>query len=138
MPEFFGIWSIISIVILIVFIISAVIIFRTFQKTAGNLTGNMASVWRSDINSPRMTVSAEVVSKRTDVQRRRTGKFGEFVGPERYTVREIPFYYVSFRTDSGDLTELRVTSAEYSLLVVGDRGKLSYQGSCLLSFERLS
>jgi hypothetical protein len=43
---------------------------------------------------------------------------------------------VTFQVDSGDRMELSVSGSEYGMLVDGDRGKLSFQGTRYLSFER--
>ena len=45
-------------------------------------------------------------------------------------------YYVTFEVDSGDRMELCVSGEEYGMLVEGDCGKLSFQGTRYLSFER--
>ena len=43
---------------------------------------------------------------------------------------------MTFQVDSGDRMELSVSGSEYGMLVEGDRGKLSFQGTRYLSFER--
>ena len=45
-------------------------------------------------------------------------------------------YYVTFQVESGDRMELSVTGSEYGMLVEGDEGKLSFQGTRYLGFER--
>jgi len=39
--------------------------------------------------------------------------------------------------ESGDRMELKVSRSEYGLLIVGDRGKVSFQGTRYLGFERV-
>ncbi|MBQ4627771.1 MAG: DUF2500 domain-containing protein, partial [Clostridia bacterium] len=46
-------------------------------------------------------------------------------------------YYATFQFESGDRLELAVPSSEYGMLVEGDKGKLSFQGTRFLSFERI-
>ena len=46
-------------------------------------------------------------------------------------------YYATFQVESGDRMELSVTGTEYGLLAEGDRGKLTFQGTRYLGFERL-
>jgi len=46
-------------------------------------------------------------------------------------------YYVTFQVESGDRMELHVAGEEYGMLIEGDSGKLSFQGTRFLGFERL-
>ena len=45
-------------------------------------------------------------------------------------------YYATFQVESGDRMELRLSGAEYGILAEGDRGRLTFQGTRYLSFER--
>ena len=45
-------------------------------------------------------------------------------------------YYVTFQVESGDRMELTVSGSDYGMLVEGDIGKLSFQGTRYLGFER--
>ena len=81
--------------------------------------------WSKNNDSPRLTVSAQVVSKRTRV----SGGSGDLMTSTTY--------YVTFQADSGDRMELPVGGADYGQLVEGDRGKLTFQGTRYLGFERL-
>ena len=45
-------------------------------------------------------------------------------------------YYVTFQVESGDRMELTVSGPDYGMLVEGDIGKLSFQGTRYLGFER--
>ena len=45
-------------------------------------------------------------------------------------------YYVTFQVESGDRMELTVSGSDYGMLVEGDIGKLSFQGTSYLGFER--
>ena len=90
------------------------------------------SQWSKNNNSPRLTVPATVVAKRTNVTRHRLG--GANGHHHHHTSTS---YYVTFQVDSGDRMELDVAGEEYGLLVEGDRGNLSFQGTRYLGFERL-
>ena len=87
--------------------------------------------WRKNNNSPRLTVPATVVTRRTDVTRRRSGGTN---GHHHYHTSTN--YYVTFEVESGDRMELHLSGPEYGLLVEGDKGKLSFQGTRYLGFER--
>ena len=45
-------------------------------------------------------------------------------------------YYVTFQVESGDRMEFRVSGSEYGTYIEGDTGKLSFQGTRYLGFER--
>ena len=87
--------------------------------------------WNKNNHSPRLTVPATVVTKRTDVTRRRSGGTN---GHHHYHTSTN--YYVTFEVESGDRMELHLSGSEYGLLVEGDNGKLSFQGTRYLGFER--
>ena len=88
--------------------------------------------WNKNNHSPKLTVPAKVVAKRTDVTRRRHGGAD---GVHHHHVSST--YYVNFEVESGDRMELHLSGPEYGLLVEGDRGNLSFQGTRYLGFERV-
>ena len=112
----------------VMFTIVFVIVIGTFVVTAVRGIGR----WNKNNNSPRLTVPAPVVAKRTNVTRHRHG--GANGHHHHHTSTS---YYVTFQVDSGDRMELDVAGEEYGLLVEGDRGNLSFQGTRYLGFERL-
>ena len=76
---------------------------------------------RKNDNSPRLTCEATVVTKRTKVW-----------GDHSRTT-----YYATFQFESGDRLELEIPHNQFGYLVEGDKGKLSFQGSRYLNFERI-
>lgn len=98
------------------------------------LVGNLRT-WNKNNHSPRLTVQA-VVAKRTQVSRHRNANAGDATGAHGYTTSSVTTYYVTFQVESGDRMELQVGGAEYGMLVEGDTGKLSFQGTRYLSFQR--
>ena len=82
----------------------------------------MVREWNRNNHSPRLTVDAKVVAKRTNVSRRDN---------HRSTT-----YYVTFQVDSGDRMELKLQGHEYGLMIEGDTGKLTFQGTRFLEFQR--
>ena len=90
------------------------------------------SQWNKNNNSPRLTVPATVVAKRTNVSRHHH-HHGAGHGMHSSTSTS---YYVTFEVESGDRMELRVEGHEYGLLVEGDKGNLSFQGTRYLGFVR--
>lgn len=75
---------------------------------------------RKNDNSPRVSSEATVVTKRTQVR-----------GDHAHT-----WYYVTFEFESGDRLELEIPHSRFGYLVEGDRGKLTFQGTRFLEFER--
>lgn len=87
--------------------------------------------WNKNNHSPRLTVPAAIVAKRASVSNHRHG--GVNGHHHHHTSTS---YYVTFQVESGDRIEFHVPSLEYGLLVEGDRGNLSFQGTRYLGFER--
>ncbi len=87
--------------------------------------------WHKNNNSPRLAVPAKVVSKRTSVSH---GHHHSANGHMHTT--SSTWYYVTFEVESGDRMELGVSGSEYGMLAEGDSGKLTFQGTRYLSFER--
>lgn len=88
-----------------------------------------AKEWNHNNHSPRLTVVATVVAKRMDVRHHNHGT--DHMHHSTSTT-----YYVTFEVESGDRMELHVTGHEYGLLIEGDAGMLSFQGTRYLGFQR--
>ncbi|MFS1518898.1 DUF2500 domain-containing protein [Bacillus sp. SCS-151] len=86
--------------------------------------------WNHNNNQPVLTVNAIVVTKRMNV-RRRTNHHNDHP-----TTRSSTTYYATFEVESGDRMELQVSGKEYGMLVEGDQGKLTFQGSRYKGFTR--
>jgi len=86
--------------------------------------------WNKNNNSPRLTVPATVVAKRDCVSHSHSG-----VNNQHHHTSTT--YYVTFQVESGDRMELRVSGNEYGMLVEGDYGNLTFQGTRYLGFVRL-
>ncbi|MBE6942921.1 MAG: DUF2500 domain-containing protein [Ruminococcaceae bacterium] len=84
--------------------------------------------WNKNNHSPKLTVPATVVAKRTNVSHHHHAN-------THHTTRSTT-YYVTFQVDSGDRMELHMTGSEFGMLVEGDQGKLTFQGTRYLGFER--
>lgn len=88
--------------------------------------------WNKNNHSPRLTVSAKIVSKRTQVSHH-TNAAGMNGG---VATTSSTCYFVTFQFESGDRMEFSVSGYEYGMLAEGDTGKLSFQGTRYLSFVR--
>ena len=103
------------------FIMFFVILFMNISKGI--------STWKCNNNSPRLTVEAKVVAKRDEFYR------GHHSSHHHTASRTT--YYVTFEFESGDRLELEVDGSEYGMVVEGDNGKLTFQGTRFLGFERI-
>ena len=82
--------------------------------------------WNKNNHSPKLTVDANIAAKRTHVSRR-----GAMDNTMHHTT-----YYVTFQVESGDRMEMNVSGQEYGMLTEGDHGKLTFQGTRYLDFQR--
>ena len=88
--------------------------------------------WNKNNHSPRLTVPATVVAKRTNVSHHHHNHGGTGMHHTTHSTT----YYVTFQVESGDRMELHVAGHEFGMLIEGDRGNLSFQGTRYLGFER--
>lgn len=120
---FYGYFDMFTIMFTIVF----VIVIGMFIVTAIRGVGE----WNKNNHSPRLTVIATVVAKRTNVSHHHHGGVNEHHHHHTSTT-----YYVTFQVESGDRMELQVSGREYGMVVEGDVGNLTFQGTRYLGFER--
>ena len=117
-------FSIMGILFFVMFALVLCVFIVAFIKGIGQ--------WNKNNHSPRLTVPATVVAKRTDVSHHRHKGANDHVHHSSST-----WYYVTFQVDSGDRMEFSVTGPEYGMLIEGDKGNLSFQGTRYQGFERL-
>ena len=94
------------------FVVFFIILFRSLKQ------------WNRNNHSTRLTVEATVVGRRGH----RSGG-----GPNHSAHTS---YYITFQVESGDRMELQIPAHEYGYIVEGDKGRLTFQGTRFLSFER--
>ncbi|GLX69666.1 DUF2500 domain-containing protein [Paenibacillus glycanilyticus] len=80
--------------------------------------------WTSNNSAELLTQSAVIIDKRTEVW----GGSGDSSANTNY--------YVTFEIEDRSRVELPVSGNKFGLLIVGDKGILSYQGTRFKSFER--
>lgn len=83
---------------------------------------------RKNDRAPRLTVEARVVAKRTQV--------GHHHNSNNHMSHSYTRYYVTFEVASGDRMELMVPGQESGLMIEGDFGDLTFQGTRFLAFDR--
>ena len=81
--------------------------------------------------SPRLTVLARVVSRRQEVTHH-ARNMNDGVYHTSSTTR----YFVTFQVESGDRMELELDGSDFGMLAEGDEGRLSFQGTRFLDFQR--
>lgn len=108
------------------FVIIFVIVIGSFIVAAA--TG--VKEWSHNNGQPKLTVNAKVVSRRENVSHHNHNT-GDHMHQTTSTT-----YYVTFEVESGDRMEFAVSGNQYGMLAEGDKGKLHFQGSRYLGFDR--
>ncbi|HNV06483.1 MAG TPA: DUF2500 domain-containing protein [Petrotogaceae bacterium] len=89
--------------------------------------------WFKNQRSPLIEVQAKVVAKRDHTSIHSRNRSTSSIN----TYSSFTTYYVTFQFDTGDRVELKVPYDEFGLLIEGDSGKLKFQGTRFIQFERL-
>ncbi|WP_455714982.1 DUF2500 domain-containing protein [Anaerosporobacter sp.] len=89
--------------------------------------------WKINNNSPVLTVEAKIVAKRMKV---RSSSSSLNDDNTMFTNSSSTDYYITFEFESGDRLEFEVPGDEYGILVEGDLGKLTFQGTRYKGFTR--
>ncbi len=122
-PPFEAMFYIVPVMVILVFIlVIGILIVRSVKG---------ARQWQRNNASPILTVDAEVVTKRADVRHYHHHSTNHMHSRSSSTT-----YYVTFEVASGDRMELEVQDTEYGILAENDTGKLTFQGTRYLGFER--
>lgn len=117
----FGMYSLISILVPLIFIIVFGMIIFTMIKGVGQ--------WNSNNKQPVITVVAEIVAKRGHTSRS-NHNHGDNMHSSTSTT-----YYATFQVESGDRMEFHISAKEFGMLAEGDIGKLTFQGTRYHGFE---
>lgn len=117
-----------SIIAPIMFIVVCGIIIASVVQGIGT--------WHKNNNSPRLTVPAVIVAKRESITQHQQPNAGDASGAHGFHMTTSTAYYVTFQVESGDRMEFHVSGSEYGMLAEGDTGKLTFQGTRYLLFER--
>lgn len=82
--------------------------------------------------SPIITVEAKVIGKRMDVSTHANSSNDNGISNSTSSTT----YYVTFETEHGERLELSLSGRVYGILIEGDYGKLTYQGTWFKDFQR--
>ena len=112
------------------------ILIAVFAVILVGAIGRGLYVWIRNNNSPQENVEARVVAKRMKV----SGHGGTMMRNTAVmnTMHSSTYtrYFVTFELEDGKRLELGVKDPEFAMLAEGDKGRLSYQGTRYLGFER--
>lgn len=111
-------------IFMIVFVLVVGVILFNVIKGVGQ--------WNTNNKSPRLSVMATVVTKRINVSHHNHNNNNSNVGMNSTSSTS---YYVTFQVESGDRMEFHISGSEYGMLVEGDTGRLTFQGTRYLGFE---
>ena len=114
------------------------ILIAVFAVLLAGAIGRGLYVWMRNNRAPQVTVEARVTAKRMKV----SGHGGTMMANRVSAMNTIhsstyTHYFVTFELEDGKRLELGVKDPEYGMLSEGDRGRLSYQGTRYLGFERI-
>ena len=87
--------------------------------------------WNKNNHSPKLSVPAKVVSRRTAVSHHHHHQ-----GNGMHHTHTATSYYATFQVESGGRMEFEVSDMEYGMLAEGDSGELTFQGTRYLNFRR--
>ena len=97
---------------IVFFVLFGVVVFRSLKE------------WNKNNHSPRLTVDVTVVGRRQHRSHSSANDIGH------------TSYYITFQVESGDRMELAIPSSQFGYIIEGDKGKLTFQGTRFLNFER--
>jgi hypothetical protein len=118
-------FSIVPVIVIIGFaFVFGTIIMRSVQG---------AKQWQRNNESPVLTVDATVVAKRGDTH---TYHHNTGMNNMHHDMSSSTTYYATFEVSSGDRIEFKVSDTEYGMLAEDDMGKVTFQGTRYLGFER--
>lgn len=117
----------------VLFIIGFLLIVGMFMYAIWN----SISENRKNNRSPVLTVPVVISAKRMEVGHTagHSGISGD--GMLSHSGDNYSRYYVTFQLESGDRQEFCVPSSEYGMLAEGDCGRLTFQGTRYLRFDRM-
>lgn len=117
----FQMFNVAGIIFTIVFVLILGVFITIFIKGI--------SQWNKNNKSPQLTVPATLIAKRTDISHHHHSG-------DHHHYHTSASYYATFQVESGDRMEFLLSGQEYGLLMEGDSGKLSFQGTRYLGFQR--
>ncbi|HEY2492492.1 MAG TPA: DUF2500 domain-containing protein [Paenibacillus sp.] len=85
--------------------------------------------WGRNNKQPILTVGSQIVSKRNEVRHHQRSN-------DQMSSYTRTSYYITFEVESGDRIEFTVDGEEYGMCAEGDTGRLTFQGTRYMGFQR--
>ena len=113
------------------------ILIAVFAALLAGAIGRGRYVWIRNNQAPQETANARVAEKRMKVSGHGgTVMTGHVTAMNTVHSSTYTQYFVTFEMENGRRLELGVKDPEYGMLAEGDLGRLSWQGTRYLGFER--
>jgi hypothetical protein len=106
----------------LIFVIFVVSIIKGITNTARNA------------QSPVITVEAKVIGKRMEVSTHHHNNADNLAMSHDTSSTT---YFITFETEHGERLELSLSGRMYGLIIEGDIGRLTYQGTWFKDFQRM-
>lgn len=87
--------------------------------------------WGRNNKQPVLTVDSRIVSKRNQISHHHNQDADDHLSSYTKTT-----YYLTFEVESGDRMEFPVSGEQYGLCAEGDSGRLTFQGTRYMGFQR--
>ncbi|GAB6989994.1 DUF2500 domain-containing protein [Paenibacillus pini] len=91
--------------------------------------GRAVLQWNRNNKEPLLTVDSRIVSKRNKVTHHHDAN-------DQMSSYSRTHYYLTFEVESGDRMEFAVSGNQYGLCAEGDSGRLTFQGTRYMGFQR--
>ena len=113
------------------------ILITVFAVILVGVIGRGLYVWMKNNRSPQETAEARITAKRIKVSGHGSTMMANRVSAMN-TIHSSTYtdYFVTFELENGKRMELGVKDADFGMLAEGDQGRLSWQGTRYLGFER--
>lgn len=112
---------------LFILLIFGVIVFNVIRGIAE---------WERNNDQPKSSVNAKITDKSERKNTHIHYNAGDISGAHGFHTSDHTFYYVTFNIENGQVTEFCVDKREFEALHEGDKGRLFFQGTRFLGFEK--
>ncbi|KLU61546.1 hypothetical protein CEB3_c22260 [Peptococcaceae bacterium CEB3] len=114
-----------------------VFFFLIFALVIGTILFSLVKgirTWNYNNSQPILTVPAKVVARRADVSSSMNDVAGSNGMQHQYHTHTT--HFLTFEVESGDRMEFQVNDNDFGMIVEGDVGKVTFQGTRYLGFAR--
>ena len=105
-----------------------------FFVILGSIIIKGISEWSNNNKQPILDVNCKVVSRRFKVSGTSVHTGYDDI---HHSGNTSTTYYITFEVESGDRIEFRVSNKDYGMIAENDTGRLTFQGTRFLGFNRI-